>query len=195
MDKWEYTEATAIDQIAEMGAGGWEAVGGLANGNILMKRPGPTLRDELTQASVDAFFAAGAQEMGEPEGGSKLLNPDLAYIVRHLGHTDMMVISDMGFPMPDLQYNLDLAVKAGVPTVLDVLDAISADFSFDRIIIAAEAHKAVPERVSRLRAAYPQVILEDCESHVAFKHMAARCKAGVRTGDPTPFGNVILVCG
>ena len=195
MDKWEYTEATAIDQIAEMGADGWEAVGALANGNILMKRPGPTLRDELTQSSVDAFFAAGAQEMGEPEGGSKLLNPDLACIVRNLGHTDMMVISDMGFPMPDLQYNLDLAVKPGVPTVLDVLDAMSADFSFDRIIIAAEAHQAAPERVSQLQGAYPQVILEDCESHVAFKHMAECCKAGVRTGDPTPFGNVILVCG
>ena len=169
MDKWEYTEASSLDEISAMGSDGWEAVGALANGNILMKRPGPTLRDELTRAGVEAFFAAGAQEMGEPEGGSKLLNPELAYIVRNLGHTDMMVISDMGFPMPDLEYNLDLALMPGVPTV--------------------------PERVSELRSAYEGVLLKDCESHVAFKHMAARCKAGVRTGDTTPFGNVILVCG
>ncbi len=195
MDKWEYTEASSLDEISAMGSDGWEAVGALANGNILMKRPGPTLRDELTRAGVEAFFAAGAQEMGEPEGGSKLLNPELAYIVRNLGHTDMMVISDMGFPMPDLEYNLDLALMPGVPTVPEVLEAISTDFSFDRIIIAAEAHEAVPERVSELRSAYEGVLLKDCESHVAFKHMAARCKAGVRTGDTTPFGNVILVCG
>ncbi len=195
MEQWQYTEAHTIEQIAELGESGWEAVSALPSGAILMKRPAPSLRDRLTEAGVAAFFAAGAQEMGEPEGGSKLLNPELAYIVRNLGHTDMLVISDMGFPMPDLQYNLDLTVKPGVPTVPDVLDAISTDFSWDRIIIAAEAHRAVPDRVAELQSSYPGSALEDVESHVAFKHMAARCKAGVRTGDPTPFGNVILVCG
>jgi D-ribose pyranase len=194
MDKWEYTEATEMDEIIELGQRGWEAVAQTSGGTVLLKRPAASLRDELTDASVKAFFAAGEQEMGEPEGGSKLLNPDLAYIVRNLGHTDMLVISDMGFPMPELQYNLDLALKPGVPTVPEVLDAISTDFSFDRIIIAAEAHEAVPERVAELEEAFG-VRIEDVESHVAFKHMAERCKAGVRSGDSTPFGNVIVVCG
>jgi D-ribose pyranase len=194
MDKWEYTEAMEMDEIIELGQRGWEAVAQTSGGTVLLKRPAASLRDELTDASVKAFFAAGEQEMGEPEGGSKLLNPDLAYIVRNLGHTDMLVISDMGFPMPELQYNLDLALKPGVPTVPEVLDAISTDFSFDRIIIAAEAHEAVPERVAELEEAFG-VRIEDVESHVAFKHMAERCKAGVRSGDSTPFGNVIVVCG
>lgn len=194
MDKWEYTEAMEMDEIIELGQRGWEAVAQTSGGAVLLKRLAASLRDELTDASVKAFFAAGEQEMGEPEGGSKLLNPDLAYIVRNLGHTDMLVISDMGFPMPELQYNLDLALKPGVPTVPEVLDAISTDFSFDRIIIAAEAHEAVPERVAELEEAFG-VRIEDVESHVAFKHMAERCKAGVRSGDSTPFGNVIVVCG
>ncbi len=194
MDKWEYTEAMEMDEIIELGQRGWEAVAQTSGGTVLLKRPAASLRDELTEASVKAFFAAGEHEMGEPAGGSKLLNPDLAYIVRNLGHTDMLVISDMGFPMPELQYNLDLALKPGVPTVPEVLDAISTDFSFDRIIIAAEAHEAVPERVAELEEAFG-VPIEDVESHVAFKHMVETCKAGVRSGDSTPFGNVIVVCG
>ena len=194
MDKWEYTQATEMDDIVELGTAGWEAVAQTPAGTILLKRPAPSLRDELTEAGVEAFFAAGEQEMGEPEGGSKLLNPDLAYIVRNLGHTDMMVISDMGFPMPELEHNLDLALTPGVPTVPEVLEAISTDFSFDRIIIAAEAHQAVPERVAELRSGF-DVPIEHLASHIAFKHMAEKCKAGVRTGDATPFGNVILVCG
>lgn len=195
MQQWEYRQAETIEQVERLGQDGWEAVAALPSGAILLKRPAPSLRDRLTQAGVEAFFAAGAAEMGEPEGGSKLLHPELAAIVRNMGHTDMIVISDMGFPMPDLQYRLDLAVKPGVPTVPDLLDAISTDFSWDRMIIAAEAHRAVPDRVDALRAAYPSAELEDVESHVQFKHLAALCKAGVRTGDPTPFGNVILVCG
>jgi D-ribose pyranase len=162
---------------------------------MLMKRPAPSMRDKLTADGVAAFFASGASEMAEPESGSRLLNPELAYIVRNLGHTDMIVISDMGFPMPELRHGLDLALKPGVPTVPDVLDAISTDFSWDRIIIAAEAISAVPERVSVLKQMCPHAAIDPCESHVEFKHIAALCKAGVRTGDPTPFGNVILVCG
>lgn len=195
MAGFEYFEAAAIEQISELGKEGWEAVSALPSGGILMKRPAPSMRDELTRASVDAFFASGGGEMEEPEGGSKLLNPSLAFIVRNLGHTDMICISDMGFPMPELQYNLDLAVKPGVPSVPDVLDALSTDFSWDRIIVAREANTAVPERIEELRQMCPNATIEAVESHVEFKHVAAACKAGIRTGDPTPFGNVILVCG
>lgn len=195
MSGFEYCEAVAIEQIAELGEEGWEAVASLPSGGVLMKRAAPSMRDRLTAESVAAFFASGSEEMGEPEGGSRLLNSELACILRNLGHTDMIVISDMGFPMPELRYNLDLAVKPGVPTVPDVLDAISTDFSWDRIIIADEANTAVPERVAVLGQMCPKARIDPCESHVAFKHVAALCKAGVRTGDPTPFGNVILVCG
>lgn len=194
MDQWEYREVDPTADFEDLGEKGWDACCLLPNGKILLKRPAPSMRDTLTQESVAAFFAQGAPEMGAPEDGSKLLNAELAHIVRSLGHTDMLVISDMGFPMPELRYNLDLALTPGVPTVPDVLNALAMDFSFDRIIIAAEARRAVPERVKHLETSYG-VKLQDAQSHVAFKYMAGRCKAGVRTGDPTPFGNVILVCG
>lgn len=194
MDQWEYKKVEPSADFEDLGEKGWEACCTLPGEKILMKRPAPSLRDTLTQEGVAAFFTAGAHDMTAPDSGSKLLNAPLAQIVRSLGHTDMIIISDMGFPMPQLPYSLDLAVTPGVPTVPDILEAIVMDFSFDRIIIAAEARKAVPERVQHLETAYG-VKVQDAQSHVAFKYMAGRCKAGVRTGDPTPFGNVILVCG
>jgi D-ribose pyranase len=194
MPQWEYREIRDMAEISRLGAEGWEAVAPTGDGAVLMKRPTPSLRDRMTDESVEAFFAAGGADMEAPEGGSKLLNADLAYILRCLGHTDMICISDMGFPMPDLQYTLDLSVMAGVPTVPEVLDAIATDFDFGTIMVAAEVHRAAPDRVEELEEKF-NAELKDIESHTAFKHMAALCKAGVRTGDPTPFGNVILVCG
>ncbi|MFP3905277.1 MAG: D-ribose pyranase [Armatimonadota bacterium] len=195
MPQWEYREVRDMEEITRLGAEGWEAIAPTGDGAFLMKRPQPSLRDRMTDESVEAFFAAGGGEMEAPEGGSELLNADLAYILRCLGHTDMIVISDMGFPMPDLQYTLDLSVKAGVPTVPEVLEAIGTDFDFSEIMVAAEVHRAVPERVEKLQSMFESCAIKDCESHTEFKHMAALCKAGIRTGDPTPFGNVILVCG
>lgn len=195
MSQWEYREVRDMNEITRLGAEGWEAVAASGEGAILMKRQTPSLRDRMTDESVEEFFAADGGEMETPEAGSKLLNADLAYILRRLGHTDMICISDMGFPMPDLQYTVDLSVKAGVPTVPEILEAISTDFDFGTIMVAAEVHRAAPERVEELKDAFAHAELQDIESHAEFKHMADRCKAGVRTGDPTPFGNVILVCG
>lgn len=44
-----------------------------------------------------------------------LLNRDVSEVIASLGHTDMLVICDAGFPVPGDVQRIDLAVAASLP--------------------------------------------------------------------------------
>ncbi|TXG81942.1 MAG: D-ribose pyranase, partial [Thermomicrobiales bacterium] len=62
-----------------------------------------------------------------------MLHPQLNHLLASSGHTDYVLISDRGFPVPDEPQRIDLALVDDKPTVLDVLAAIDAEWSIDRI--------------------------------------------------------------
>ncbi|MDF2724500.1 MAG: D-ribose pyranase [Paenibacillus sp.] len=123
-----------------------------------------------------------------------ILNPTLNRILTETGHTDMLTICDRGFPVPQSVERLDLALVDGLPTVLDVLAAIENEFVIDRIIVAEEMKEASPERFEALQAAYPHIAFT-CLSHVRFKEIGIESRAVIRTGDCTPYANIIIVSG
>ncbi|NLZ54216.1 MAG: D-ribose pyranase, partial [Thermoanaerobacteraceae bacterium] len=53
----------------------------------------------------------------------ELLNSEISYLISKLGHTDTIVISDAGLPVPKGVQRIDLALIPGKPSFLDVLDA------------------------------------------------------------------------
>lgn len=215
--QWEYKTVFGRCDLRELGAAGWELAAVDRAGDVLQhvfKRPAavdPTGRFTLEQR--EAFFAR--QKAGAADGGtgipachpshtstdknvcptaSRLLNADLAALVRRVGHTQMLLIADMGFPMPRGPETIDLSLSAGVPTIPQVLAAIGSDFVFDRIIAAEEMVQASPARDAELRTLHPKV-LHERPAHVEFKHLAGECRAAIRTGDAVPYANVIVVGG
>lgn len=125
---------------------------------------------------------------------SGILNPDLCHLLASTGHTDHITICDRGFPVPDGPRRLDLALVDNIPTVLDVLRAIHAEFALDRVIITREMTEVSPARVAELRSLLGDIPLQVLP-HVEFKHLAAIAKATIRTGDATPYANLIFVSG
>src|SRR3954453_7942461 len=123
-----------------------------------------------------------------------ILHPGLCEVLAAAGHTDYLTISDRGFPVPDGPRRIDLALVDGIPTVLDVLRAVAAEWALDRVIITQEMTEVSPQRVDELRALVGGVPLEVLP-HVAFKHLAQTAKATIRTGDTTPHANIIIVSG
>ena len=123
-----------------------------------------------------------------------ILHPGLCEVLAASGHTDYITISDRGFPVPEGPRRIDLALVDDLPTVLDVLRAVAAEWALDRVIITQEMTEVSPQRVAALRALLGAVPLEVLP-HVAFKHLAQTAKATIRTGDTTPYANVILVSG
>lgn len=53
-----------------------------------------------------------------------ILNSDIAKVLADLGHTDTIVIGDCGLPVPAGVTKIDLALKPGTPSFLDVLTEV-----------------------------------------------------------------------
>lgn len=123
-----------------------------------------------------------------------ILHPALSHILASTGHTDYFTICDRGFPVPMAPERIDLALIDDIPTVLDVLRAVVAEWSVDRVLIAHEMDEISPRRVVDLRAILADVPLERV-SHVQLKRLAQDARATVRTADTVPYANIIVVSG
>lgn len=120
-----------------------------------------------------------------------IVNSRLAGELAGLGHTDLVVVCDVGFPIPPGPAVVDLAFTFGVPSfravLLGVLEEIVVESS-----TAAEEIRANPDVAGLLRETLPDLGLV---THQELKRMSANAKLVVRTGEATPFSNVILRCG
>ncbi|RFU45257.1 D-ribose pyranase [Paraburkholderia sp. DHOC27] len=123
------------------------------------------------------------------------LNRDIARVMAGMGHTDSLVIADCGLPVPDGVECIDVSLTLGVPGFFEVLDSVLADFKAERAVFATEAqtqNAAVAERTAQLAEAH---ITIDHVPHEEFKRLCQRAKAVIRTGECSPYANVILHSG
>ena len=123
-----------------------------------------------------------------------ILHPAINLLLASTGHTDYFTICDKGYPVPDGPIRIDLALVDGMPTVLDVLAAIHAEYHIDRVLIATEMSEVSQTRVAELRALLGEIPLEAIP-HLELKRLAQTGKATIRTGDATPYANLIVVSG
>ncbi|MTI69218.1 MAG: D-ribose pyranase [Firmicutes bacterium] len=133
---------------------------------------------------------------------SKLINSDISLEISKLGHTDGIVISDAGLPIPENVKRIDLAVKKGVPSFLDVLDSVLDEQRIEEIIIAKEMKEKSPTMYKSLIDKIKDIETKEDISieikeidHEEFKQRTNDVKAIIRTGEYTPFANVILKSG
>ena len=123
-----------------------------------------------------------------------VLNPALSHLLASTGHTDYFTVCDRGFPVPEGPERIDLALVDDIPTVLDVLAAVIAEWSLDRVLITHEMDAISPDRVAEMRALLGEVPFERV-SHGQLKRLAQGARATVRTGDTVPYANIIVVSG
>lgn len=123
-----------------------------------------------------------------------LLNQPISNVIAGMGHLDMLVIADAGLPIPDETLRIDLAVSAGVPAFLDVLSAVLGELKVEGAIIASE----LPAKSAAIHANLLHVLGDTPVRgipHNDFKATTAKAKAVIRTGEFTPYANVILIAG
>jgi D-ribose pyranase len=122
-----------------------------------------------------------------------ILNAALSNVVASMGHTDLLVIADAGLPIPPGLKVIDLAVRCGVPGFADVLAAIADDLQVEQIVIASEVQQTT-DPLPEVTELFPGVPVTFCP-HEEFKQRTAQARAVVRTGECTPYHNVILQAG
>ncbi len=123
---------------------------------------------------------------------TNLLNTQLIALLSKLGHTQKICICDAGLPIPkDIPY-IDLALTKNLPSIIDVLDLIHQNLVIESGLAANECCEKNSEFYNYLmKAPYPMTFL----SHEEFKEASLDCTSFVRTGECTPYANIILTGG
>lgn len=123
---------------------------------------------------------------------SGLLNPAVLQLLARIRHTNTLVIADRGFPFWPQIETVDISLVDDVPTVLQVLDAIRANFVIGRAYTAAEfkTHNT-PETLAALMSRLKKVPLT-FEPHVEFKKRVPQAIGLIRTGGSIPYSNLII---
>ncbi|MBK6326866.1 MAG: D-ribose pyranase [Chloroflexi bacterium] len=124
----------------------------------------------------------------------QLLNQPISAVIAGMGHTDELVIGDAGLPIPAGPQRIDLALTAGIPAFLDTLEAVLSELAVETAVIATEMitvspnlYAAIQERLGTVRVIHVP--------HEALKVRTQSAKAIIRTGEFTPYANIILSSG
>lgn len=124
-----------------------------------------------------------------------ILNPSINQLLTETGHTDTIVITDAGLPIPlNLPHRIDLALRQGKPEFLDVLDTVLSDLIVEKIILAEEVKVVSPEMNDEILKRFPSIEVEYV-AHTQFKDQTKHARGAIRSGEFTPYANVILVAG
>lgn len=127
------------------------------------------------------------------------LNVHLSQIIAQMGHGDRLVICDSGLPIPRGSEIVDLALTKNIPTFLDTVRVVLTELQVESAVIAEEIRKANGSKYRELTEMLSAVGVAQVEAipHDNFKHRL--CNGGtiafVRTGEATPYANIILTAG
>jgi D-ribose pyranase len=123
---------------------------------------------------------------------SGLWHPRLAEVVTGLRHTETIVLADPGLPVPRGVESIDLVWARDEPALLPVLAALAAELVIEEAYIAEELTDEV-----LLRGLDQQLgsIPVKRTSHEDFKLRCRTSRAVVRTGETTPYANLMLTAG
>ena len=131
-----------------------------------------------------------------------LLNSDVSRVVSRLGHTDQVVICDAGLPIPSTTTRVDLALTHNVPTFMQVLEVVTQEMQVEAAIVAQEIieknpklHQALREYLKQLEQQQGNSIAVQYVNHDAFKIQSGQSSAVFRSGECSPYANIILCAG
>ena len=131
-----------------------------------------------------------------------LLNAPVSSIISQMGHGDGLCVGDAGLPIPKDVERIDLAITRGLPGMLETARAITNEMQVERVVIAEELIEQQPAYHLRLLSLLSEIeksqgnsVETTTVSNEEFKALTGKCRAVVRTGECTPYANVIFYSG
>ncbi|RXT27049.1 D-ribose pyranase [Lacticaseibacillus chiayiensis] len=122
-----------------------------------------------------------------------VINTQLAQVIADMGHFDLLGIGDAGMPVPDDVWKIDLAVSKNLPSFIDVLENILTELQIQKVYLAGEIKSQNPTQLAQIqqRINAPIVFIP----HDQMKKDLSKTKAFIRTGEMTPYSNILLESG
>ncbi|MCI1858176.1 MAG: D-ribose pyranase [Sporolactobacillus sp.] len=122
-----------------------------------------------------------------------VINSRMAAVISSMGHMDRLAIGDAGMPVPKETMKIDLAVEKSLPDFIHVLTNVLTELQIEKVYLAEEIKDDNPEQLRRIT----EIINVPIEfiPHVTMKNQLHAVKAFIRTGEMTPYSNIILESG
>jgi len=126
-----------------------------------------------------------------------LLNVALSRLIASLGHGDKVVIGDAGLPVPPQVELIDLALTHGIPDFVSTLKVVLSEMQVESHVLAEEILDRQPAALATLDALHAEGVLGKRErvSHEQFKILSREARAIIRTGECSPYCNIVLIAG
>ena len=119
-----------------------------------------------------------------------VMNSNISRVIADMGHMDWLGVGDAGTPVE----KIDLSVRPGLPSFIDVLEEVLKELEVQKMYIAEEIKTENPKQLEAIKKAVPNVEIEFIP-HSELKKDLKSSKAFIRTGEETPYSNVILESG
>ena len=121
-----------------------------------------------------------------------ILNPQLNRVISEMGHRDMLIIADAGLPIPQEVERIDLTLKNGIPSFMGVLRAVLSELEIEEAYVAEEIKEKNPQTLNSIFSLIGEVKFI---THEELKELSKQSRAIVRTGECSPYANIILISG
>lgn len=125
---------------------------------------------------------------------TKVINSDISRVIAQMGHFDKLSIGDAGMPVPAGTEKIDLAVDNGIPSFTQVLLNVLEELEVQRIYLAEEIKTENPKMLESIQEIMPNAPVTFIP-HSEMKQDLNNCRAFIRTGEMTPYSNIILESG
>lgn len=125
---------------------------------------------------------------------TKVINTQISSVISDMGHFDTLSIGDAGMPVPAGTKKIDVAIENGVPSFIQVLTNILSELEVQKVYLANEIKTANPEQLEAIKSLIGETPIEFI-NHSQMKQELNKAKAFVRTGEMTPYSNIILESG
>jgi len=124
-----------------------------------------------------------------------ILNRHVNEIIASMGHGQVLIICDAGFPIPRDANYVDLAVMKDLPRLETILELIANEFITEKVMVANEVPTNNPHLYAEVKKLFPECEIETVKHEEMLGHIAHNAKAIIRTGAYNPWGNIALVSG
>ncbi len=121
-----------------------------------------------------------------------ILNPQLNRIISEMGHGDILIIADAGLPIPKEVERIDLILKCGTPSFEEVLQTILSELKIEKAYVAKEIKEKNSQTLNLISSLIEEVKFI---THEELKELSKHSRAIIRTGECSPYANIILISG
>jgi D-ribose pyranose/furanose isomerase RbsD len=116
-----------------------------------------------------------------------VIHPELMEALTSLGHTDLFMLCDAGFPIPAGAHRIDLALTPGVPSFRACLNAILQEVIVEAFSMAEEMRTYNPETFNDLIALFPRQKRTIAPQSEFLVQAQSRARFFVRSGELKPY--------